>query len=87
MALDTTREAKIAQKEAQVESMDQKIYELEVERTKKLGNMTSALLLLASSMDALTRFCILSSSFELDLFSRFWSSWVSSHVVCILDTY
>ena len=63
LALDTAREARIVQKEAQVVSMDQKLYELEVERTKNLGNMTSALLLLASSMDALTRFCILSSSF------------------------
>jgi hypothetical protein len=37
--------------------MDKKLYELEVERTKKLGNMTSALLMLATSMDALTKFC------------------------------
>ena len=65
LALDIAREARIAQKEAQVVSMDQKLYELEVEKTKKLGNMTSALLLLASSMDALIRFRILSLSFEL----------------------
>ena len=67
LALDTTREARIAQKEAQIVSMDQKLYELEVERTNFLGNMTFALLLLASSMDALTRLCIISSFFELGL--------------------
>ena len=56
-ALDTAREARIALKEAQNSDMDEKLYCLEVERTKNLGNMTSALLMLASSMDALTRFC------------------------------
>jgi hypothetical protein len=35
--------------------MEQKLYVLEAERTKNLGNMTSALLMMASSMDALTR--------------------------------
>ena len=54
-ALDTAREARIAHKEAQTVHMDEKLYSLEVERTKNLGNMTSALLMLASSMDALTR--------------------------------
>ena len=39
--------------------MDQKLYELEVERTRNLGNMTNALLMLASSMDALTRYSFL----------------------------
>ena len=58
MALDTAREARIAQKEAQSFNMDKKKFELEVERTKNLGNMTSALLMLASSMDALTRFYV-----------------------------
>ena len=55
LALDKAREARIAQKETEVITMDQKMYELEVERTKNLGNMTGALLMLASSMDALTR--------------------------------
>ena len=58
MALDIAREARIAQKEADTFHMDKKLYDLEVERTKNLGNMTSALLMLASSMDALTRFCV-----------------------------
>ena len=56
MAFDTAREARITQKESQAAHMDQKFYELEVERTKNMGNMTGALLMLASSMDALTRF-------------------------------
>lgn len=38
--------------------MDNKLYELDVERTRKLGNMTSVLLMLAFSMDTLTRFCV-----------------------------
>lgn len=58
-AFDTAREARIALKEAQTVNMDEKLYSLEVERTRNLGNMTSALLMLASSMDALTRFCTL----------------------------
>ena len=57
LALDKLREARIAQKDTEVTSMDKKLFELEVERTKNLGNMTTALLMLASSMDALTR-CI-----------------------------
>ena len=55
MTLDTAREARIAQKDSEASSMDNKLYELEVERTRNLGNMTSALLMLASSMDTLTR--------------------------------
>lgn len=55
MALDIARESRIAQKDADAFDMDKKLYELEVERTKNLGNMTSALLMLATSMDALTR--------------------------------
>ena len=58
MAFDTTREARIANKEAESSSMDNKLYDLEVERTRNLGNMTSALLMLASSMDTLTRCCV-----------------------------
>ena len=56
LAFDTAREARISQKETQAAQMDQKFYELEVERTRNMGNMTGALLMLASSMDALTRF-------------------------------
>lgn len=55
LALDKARETRIAQKDNEVTSMDKKLFELEVERTKNLGNMTTALLMLASSMDALTR--------------------------------
>lgn len=55
LAFDKAREARIAKKETDVINMDLKLYELEVERTRNLGNMTSALLMLASSMDALTR--------------------------------
>lgn len=56
MALDTAREARLARKETEGVNMDYKLYELEVERTKNLGNMTTALLMLATSMDALTRY-------------------------------
>lgn len=56
-AFDSAREARLAMQEAQSMNMDEKLYSLEVERTKNLGNMTSALLMLASSMDALTRSC------------------------------
>ena len=55
MVLDTAREARIAHRDSEASSMDNKLYELEVERTRNLGNMTSALLMLASSMDTLTR--------------------------------
>ena len=55
MAFDTAREARIERKETQAAHMDKKFYKLEVERTKNLGNMTTALLILASSMDTLTR--------------------------------
>ena len=56
LAFDTAREARLSEKESKATDMDQKLYELEVERTRNLGNMTSALLMLASSMDTLTRF-------------------------------
>jgi hypothetical protein len=56
MAFDSAREARIARKDAETFNMEQKLYELEAERTKNLGNMTTALLMMASSMDALTRF-------------------------------
>jgi hypothetical protein len=58
MALDMAREARITQKDVEAFHMDKKMYELEVERTRNLGNMTSVLLMLASSMDALTRFYV-----------------------------
>ena len=56
LAFDTAREARLTKKESQAADMDQKLYELEVESTRNLGNMTSALLMLASSMDTLTRY-------------------------------
>ena len=56
LAFDTAREARLTRKELKASDMEQKFYELEVERTRNLGNMTTALLMLASSMDTLTRF-------------------------------
>lgn len=56
MAFDTAREARIAKKDAENFNMEQKLYLLETERTKNLGNMTTTLLMLATSMDSLTRF-------------------------------
>ena len=58
MALDMAREARLAQKDAEASSLDKKLYDLEVERTRNLGNMTSALLMLATSMDAFTRYSV-----------------------------
>jgi hypothetical protein len=57
LAFDTAREARITKKKMVSATLDQKLYELEVERTKNLGNMTNALLMLASSIDTLTRLC------------------------------
>ena len=62
LAFDTAREARLTHKETQAADMDRKLYELEVERTRNLGNMTSALLMLASSMDTLTRYVIAHTS-------------------------
>ena len=62
LAFDTARETRISNKEMVAANLDQKFYELEVERTKNLGNMTNALLLLATSMDTLTRLCSSPSS-------------------------
>ena len=56
LTFDTAREARLTKKESQAVDMDQKLYELEVEMTRNLGNMTSALLMLVSSMDTLTRY-------------------------------
>ena len=58
LAFDTAREARLSKKESQAADMDQKLYDLEMERTRNLGNMTSVLLMLASSMDTLTRYKI-----------------------------
>ena len=69
LAFDTAREARIAKNESMAANMDQKFYELEVERTKNLGNMTSALLMLAASMDTLTRCVSPPSSFILPMHS------------------
>jgi hypothetical protein len=66
LAFDRAREERLALKDTTFINMDQKLYELEVKRTKNLGNMTTALLMLATSMDALTRYCVLPSS------SQFW---------------
>ena len=86
LAFDRAREARIAQKESDVVSMDQKLYELEVERTKNLGNMTAALLMLASSMDVLTRYSALPPILHYVLFSHYSPSWMSSSVFGILHT-
>lgn len=56
MALDMAREARIAQKEIETFHMDKKLYDFEVERTRNMSNMTSAMLMLASSMDVLSMF-------------------------------
>ena len=81
LAFDKAREARISQKESQSASMEQKFYELEVERTKNMGNMTGALLMLASSMDALTRF---SRPSQTILFLELLSRSSSSRSVCIV---
>jgi hypothetical protein len=81
MALDTAREARIAHKDAQTFGMDNKLYELEVERTRNLGNMTSALLMLASSMDTLTRFALQPSLFMLWCLSMSHSSCMPAYVL------
>lgn len=78
MAFDKAREARIAQKETEVINMDKKLYELEVERTRNLGNMTGALLMLASYMDALTRSSTQPSSPSL---------WVSFTILPSSDVY
>jgi hypothetical protein len=62
LAIDTTREARLTENETQATSMDQKFYDLEVERTRNLGNMTTALLMLVLSMDTLTRFLLVPST-------------------------
>jgi hypothetical protein len=87
LAFDRAREARIVQKETDVVSMDQKLYELEVERTKNLGNMTTALLMLASSMDVLTRYYTLPPIPKCVILSLNHPSWMSSSVLNILNTY
>jgi hypothetical protein len=82
LAFDRAREASIAQKESVVVSMDQKLYELEVKQTKNLGNITATLLMLASSMDALTRYSTLPPILDFG----YSPSWMSSCVFGILNT-
>ena len=72
LAFDNAREARLTQKESQATHMDLKFYELEVERTKNMGNMTTALLMLATSMDTLTR-CASSHSNFAFCFNSFMS--------------
>ena len=69
LAFDTTREARLTRNESKAAEMEQKFYDFEVERTMNLGNMTMALLMLASSMDTLTRFVFATtaSSFKLPM--------------------
>lgn len=74
LAFDTAREVRFAQKETDAINMDNKMFDLEVERTKNLGNMTMALMMLASSMDALTRSYIQSYSFQFRFAFRFFVS-------------
>ena len=66
LAFDTAREARLTRKESLVADMEQKFYDLEVERTRNLGNMTTALLMLVSSMDTLTRLAFAPTSIFLD---------------------
>ena len=58
LAFDTAREARLTRRESKAADMEEKFYNLEVERTRNLGNMTTALFMLASSMDTLTRFVL-----------------------------
>ena len=90
LAFDTAREARLARKDEEVTSMDKKLYELEVERTKNLGNMTTALLMLASSMDALTRYYLLSFSPSCSIHFMLWLFFnglpSAFHFACALDS-
>ena len=85
LAFDTARESRLTQKESKTADMNQKFYELEVERTRNLGNMTSALLMLASSMDTLTRFVSTTSPLAFGLSLKALSQFnVSPHLINIL---
>lgn len=87
LAFDTAREARITQKESLAATMEQNFYDLEVQRTKNLGNITGALLMLASSMDVLTRFCSPPSSFlVVQKSTRRSSSRMSCYVVVIFNS-
>ena len=55
LAFDTTYEAKITKKDAHSTNMDQKLYKLEVESLWNLGNMVSALVMMACSIQSLVR--------------------------------
>ena len=89
LAFDTAREARLAQKETDALHMDNKMFDLEVERTRNLGNMTTALMMLASSMDALTRSYIQSCSFQFRFAFKFFVSLGGStcahHYAIVLD--
>jgi hypothetical protein len=87
LALDTARETRIARKDSEGVSMDQKLYELKVERTRNLGNMTSALLMMASSMDALTRLCLLTCTTHYACASSSSCSWVVCSVCHVLNAH
>ena len=67
LAFDKAREEIIAHKESEESHMNKKLFEMEVERTRNLGNMTSALLMLASSMNVLTRLCFSLQYFQIFL--------------------
>ena len=62
LAFDNAKEARLSLKELQAAHMDQKFYELEVEMTKNMGNMTTTLFMLATFMDTLTMYCCLHAS-------------------------
>ena len=84
LAFDNAREARLTQKESQAAHMDQKFYELEVERTKNMGNMTTALLMLATSMDTLTRCGSSHCFFIFDWNPLCTSPRMTCYVVCVL---
>ena len=67
LAFDTAREARLTRQESLAANMEQKFFDLEVERTRNLGNMTTALLMLASSMDTLTRFFFAPAPISIEL--------------------
>jgi hypothetical protein len=87
LTFDTAREAMIVQKENDVTNMDNKMFELELETTRNLGNMTVALMMLASSMDAFTRCGNQSYSLHFNVLSSFASPRVGQHVLIVMHTY
>ena len=89
LAFDTAREARLVQKDSDAINMDNKMFELEAERTRNLGNMTTALMMLASSMDALTRSYNQPYSFQsqvpIMVFVSLGGSTCAHHSVRVLD--